>query len=436
MHKILNSSKVEKVVYGMLFLFMLLCNMLTLRFVDDYQYAFSFSSGERIAGIRDIFESLAAHRYIMNGRLIPHFFVHLFCALPLWVFDIVNSGVFLLMILWIVRIGRGAHNRNNFLPVVVFCALWLYEPVFGEVNFWIAGSCNYLWSAVFGFGYLFPYIDLYVNGRMERKPIKKAAAVLLSFAAGAWSESGSIAYIAMAVLLLFLSWLETRKIPGYLGVSVVVAFLGYISIYLAPAQWNNKAAEISFAGIYGNILRSINMYEQFGILAIAFVVMLVFAIMNGINRKRIAVAVVLVFGSLCANFILVFANWYHGRSAMSACVLLITADIVLLQELCNNKKCRAGAISAIAVILLMTPSPLMEGFVDIYYTNLSMRSREAYIVQCIEDGQVNLEVPVVSASTKYSPLYSLRYLATDSTDTWPNESMAAYYGVDSILGIE
>lgn len=435
MNKLLTSAKIEKAGYVILFLFILICNLLTLRFVDDYQYVFSFATNERIESVADIFPSLIAHTKTMNGRLVAHFFVHLFCLLPMWVFDVINSLFFMLMIFCITKISRGENARNNAIHFAIFCAIWLFEPVFGQVNFWIAGSCNYLWSSVFGFAFLFPFINEYMYGS-TMKTGKKAVFLVFSFAAGAYSESGSAAFIAMAALLMLLHLLNKKQLKLYLLLALIVALLGYVSIYLAPAQWNNKAAEFSFATLYANIVRSIKMYETFGILAVSFAVMLVFARMNGVDQKRIMLAIVLVVGSLCANFILVFANWYHERSAMSACVLLVAADAVLLQELYANVKCKAGAISIIVVMTLMMPSALMTGFSDIYYTCLSMKNREAYIYQCIEEGQEELEVPIVEASTKYTPLYGLRYLSVEQTDTWPNGSMAYYYGVNSILGIE
>lgn len=43
---------------------------------------------------------------------------------------------------------------------------------------------------------------------------------------------------------------------------------------------------------------------------------------------------------------------------------------------------------------------------------------------------------MVEAETEYSGLYGLAYLSTVTSESWPNNSMAPYFGVQSILGVE
>lgn len=78
---------------------MLALNILSPYHGDDFAYNFSFATGERIASFADIFPSLASHAHSMNGRLVAHFFVHLFTLFPTVVFDIVNSVVFIALLL-------------------------------------------------------------------------------------------------------------------------------------------------------------------------------------------------------------------------------------------------------------------------------------------------------------------------------------------------
>lgn len=84
--KILLSKRAYAAALALLFIFMLALNFLTPYQADDFAYHFSFDTGERIESISDIFPSLAAHTQTMNGRVIAHFFVHLFELLPKAVF--------------------------------------------------------------------------------------------------------------------------------------------------------------------------------------------------------------------------------------------------------------------------------------------------------------------------------------------------------------
>ena len=79
----------------LIFLGALLCavlalNLLTPFAADDYFYAFSFATGERIVSLRQLIPSLIAHGQIMNGRYAPHFFVQLFTMLPDFVFEFLD----------------------------------------------------------------------------------------------------------------------------------------------------------------------------------------------------------------------------------------------------------------------------------------------------------------------------------------------------------
>ena len=49
-------------------------------------------------------------------------------------------------------------------------------------------------------------------------------------------------------------------------------------------------------------------------------------------------------------------------------------------------------------------------------------------------GETEIVIPVVKAQTRFCGLYDLKYIGTDTYDTWPNVSMATYYGVDRIKG--
>lgn len=82
---------------------MFVLNKYTYFAADDYSYMNSFADSERIRSVFDIFPSMYAHMFSMNGRLVAHFFVRLFLMLPPWIFDIVNASMFLFLIMGVYR---------------------------------------------------------------------------------------------------------------------------------------------------------------------------------------------------------------------------------------------------------------------------------------------------------------------------------------------
>ena len=77
----------------LLYLLMLALNLFTPFGMDDYYYAFSCLTGERMTRLDQLIPSLIAHGKVMNGRYAAHFFVQLFAMLPNFIFDLCNAAV-------------------------------------------------------------------------------------------------------------------------------------------------------------------------------------------------------------------------------------------------------------------------------------------------------------------------------------------------------
>lgn len=417
----------------MLFVLMLLCNVLSIYIMDDYKYLFSFADDTRIESLGQIIPSLIAHASHMNGRLVAHGWVQLFALMPLWVFDIVNAAMFVFQLALIYHLCRGEEKRSNVLILVLFCVFWLFEPVFAQANLWQDGACNYLWSVVFCLLFLRPFVGGYLQDKPLTGGLRKAGFLVLSFLAGAYSETLSAASVFMAgVFTALMVFQQKKKCDSLWIVSIVIAFAGYLSIYLAPAQWVEKAAQMHPRILLENMVTAMNMYqEKFGVLICVFVVLLVICVFEKADPKRMVAAGVFVLGSLAANFIMIFASYYGPRSSIGAFALLAAADLLLLFAVVDNLKYRIVTTSALAILMLATIPAGLEGLVDIMEVYVQMRNNEAYIYECKENGILDVELPMISASTHYSIAYGRKYLDEDPT-VWPNYSMADYYGVESI----
>ena len=432
------SKKLLWFFYIGLFAFMFLCNAMTIRLGDDFAYGYSWADDARITNPLQIIPSMAAHMERMNGRLVAHAAAQLCLMLPDWIFDVVNSLVFAVQIPLIVRICKDpGEPQNNLLHVSIFCAMWLFELAFGQVNLWLDGACNYLWSVVAGLLFILSYVRYFLEEKTHRMKLPLAVLFLfLSVAMGGWAESGSAAFIFMAALLLALGHFWQKKPVSPIHVAgIILAVAGYISIYLAPAQ-ANKGSAMSLMSLLRGFLSCCLRLSDIWILVAAFVILLVLNVCNGTDKKRLALAGVFFLGAMCANFILIFALFYPDRVAISTTVMLICADAILAQSLCAQGNYRKVAQSILLLLVLTAPAQLMRGTKDIYDTYAVMKANEDYLYQCAEEGIMDVELPIVLPDTKYSGVKDQRYLSCDDAHTWPNNSMARYYGVDSILGIK
>lgn len=406
--------------------------------VDDFSYSYSWADGTRITSILDIIPSMAAHAQTMNGRLVAHSVAQFFLMLPDWIFDIVNSLMFILPIPLIARISLGKGKQNNILHVAIFCAMWVYELAFGQVNLWLDGACNYLWNIGLGMLFIVPFVDYYMfDGQTEKfSSLLSVPFLILSFIMGSWGESGSAAFIFVAAALTVLGcvWQHKKLRPIHLA-GILLAVAGYITIYLAPAQ-ADKGGSLSLSSLCFGLAYCLLRLSDMWTLVVAFAILLVLNWHNGTDKKRIVLAVVFFLGAMCANFLLIFAASYPSRVALGATVLLITANAILLNGILSQGAYRAVAVSMLVLLVMTTPVQMFWGTLDIYQTYSSMKANEEYLIQCAEDGVKDAVIPIVDPDTKYSAVWGLTYLSAETANTWPNDAMAKYFGLDSILGIE
>ena len=429
------NRKITALVYGAIFLIIFLCNFLTPYLVDDFNYRLSFATKEPLERVWEIIPSMAAHAQSMNGRLTAHSLVQLFMLMPRIVFDLVNSGMFCLLI-WLIT-GYASKERSNLLAIAAFCAIWLYEPAFGEVNLWQDGAINYMWSTVVMLIYLKPFVRLYLDGNSGLdNAAAKLGFLIFSALAGSYSETSSAAAVFIAFLLVVMSaWDAGWKINWYAAISVAAAAVGYLTIYMAPAQWVNKSTELSFKTLLNHFETATQMYTTFGIMAAAAVVFLVVNLSELAEKKTILLGMVFAAGSLAANYIMIFAGYYPDRSAVGAFVLLLTVLAIWVSPILKAGSWRTAVVSAMAVMMLATFPALVSGVKDVATTYLRITENERLIYACRDQGIVHVDVPMISPNTKYSALYGAKYLDMEDRYSWPNDSMSVYYGVESILGV-
>ncbi len=418
-----------------IFAVMLLCNLLTDKCADDYGYCINFATKERLTSFFELFPSMAAHAVKMNGRLVAHFFVQLFLLLPAWIFKILNTLVFVLQIFLIYRISEIANNKSLLL-LGIFGSIWIFEPAFGQVNLWLDGSCNYLWAITAGLIFLYPLINKFLYDKELGGMVSKILFIIFGFIAGAFLENVSAAVIFMAFLLLLaIRFINRSKVNLYYAFALMSAVTGYLFMMSAPAEHANKAAEFSFNVLRKNFITALEMMYSFAPLIVAFAVFLTIALCIRKENKRIILSVILFVGALCANFIMTVASYYPERCAFCVVVLIVAADAVLLNVLIDSNY-KMFSYAVISGLLVYTLYFGILGVNDIYNTHKQIKANEDYIYECKEQGIEDVYLKMVYPETKYSAAKGLKYLDTENPEIWPNNTMAKYYGVNSIICIK
>ena len=185
--KKLNESKI--IFYGIcvvIFTFAITLNHYTPYLADDFTYMQSFLTKDSIRTIADLLASMKIHYFCMNGRTIAHTFDQILMLTPKFIFNIINSLMFVLLFVLINKLA--SKKTNNILHIGSFCMFMIFVKAFGQTCLWQTGACNYLWSFVFALS----FILLVKNSAELHYQIttgRKIALILIAIITGGYLES-------------------------------------------------------------------------------------------------------------------------------------------------------------------------------------------------------------------------------------------------------
>ncbi len=421
---------------AILFLLMLAANLLTPLTSDDYTYCFSFDEGgERIESIGDILPSLMAHGKYMNGRYTAHFFAQLFLLLPSFVFDVVNSLVFVGLIFVIYKIATKESGTNNFLFVFLFGMTWLCQSDFGQVNLWLDGACNYLWALFFGILFVYPYISYVLYGE-RLKAFLLPPFFVVAFISGSFMENISPAFILVGALSVFASTLILkRKVRYEQIIGIILSLMGFILMMSAPGEWANKATDGTATSLLTTLLVALGVLASLAVPIIVCIILLKRRItLHGWRDAKVLTVCILLIGALASNFALVLAAYYPLRCSAGCTTMLLFALTLLLSDV---KVVPSGRLRTLCALLAVAIAlSIAVGMTDITRTYVLCKENERTVLEAKERGEGEVAILNIRPYTKYSALYLLKYIDTESPDGWPNASMAKYYEMERIYGYE
>ena len=430
--KLISSIKTIYFLLALIFLGMLALNFVTPYLVDDFTYARSFVTGEKLNSLREIPASMHAHSLYLNGRYFAHFLVQCFEFLPKALFNALNAATFTLLVFLLYRLC--AKEENALLLLAVFAMLWVFTPAFGQVFLWLDGSCNYGWGALWALLFVLPYIRFFRRGE-KRSPVLWLALALFGFFMGGYLENSSAAAVYLALLFLTLGRLyKKHKLSLWSILPVISACGGFLFMVTRPAESVKSEGSGALTALGARFIAALNRYAELKWLLFAFVVLFTLACLTDTARERRVLSLALFSGSLGANFLLIFAPYFPERCLAFPTVLLAAAVGVLLPELKKSRFqphiCCAGSL-----LLLLTLYWGAYGAADIVSTGMQVRQNERTIIAEVAAGRGDVSLPMVESYTRYSPLYDLKYLDMADPASWPNLAMAQTFGANSIIGV-
>ncbi|MBQ9574642.1 MAG: hypothetical protein IJR27_05125 [Synergistaceae bacterium] len=353
------------IILALFFLYFLLRNIMCPLFADDYSYAFIWDGKnggnlingigrrERVKSLKDIFVSLYSHYFTWGGRMLAHFFVHLFVLIGKPLFNLVNSAVCILLLLVILKLG-GSSPDDTYLVLWVISGFWFCSPFLMGTVLWLTGSCNYLWMSLVQCVFVLPYAQgISVNAFMIS---------VLGFFAGLTNEAGGAGVFVLAVIFMIESWLGGNlmlwQVSGLIffcaGYAVIMLSPGnmnqYRLIHGLPLQykipisetWNRKKFADNFRlGFLPVIAQELLLY----------VPIVIYFLEGGSFTDRTGIYILaFCLASLSGLSAMMFSPKFPVRAGFPSTVFLIPASVCAMQNISGSL---SSWIVSIAVILMI-----------------------------------------------------------------------------------
>ena len=411
-------------------------NLLTPMVADDYRYAFSFSTGARLQSPLDIFPSLAAHASVMNGRLVPHFFVQLFTLMPRPVFSVINALVYMALLLGLYLVVKKTETRFNWrLLLILDGAVFLLPSTFGQSFLWLSGSLNYLWCDALMVWVLLPFANLTIRLRNIKAPWQWALLTVGSLLLGNMSENVSATAALIMGLCVCLQLARHRTPPMWMVVSALMTLIGWSLLMIAPANRANVGQAVQgINAIFEHFKVALAMWMQNGLwLSMVFLALFFFAaICADADRNRLIFAMLLFVGSLVCNFMMAAAGYYPERAFTGSILMVILAIAVLLPAVADVSWGKALVHSFACGLALVMALQMLNALPNAYNRYRQAQARVAEVTQARDSGTLNVVTFGIKGNSRYDAFDGLNELTDDPT-YFPNVYFAKYYGLQSVI---
>lgn len=437
----LESSRLSRVklspqlwIFLALFLVMFAFSAMSPLVDDDFVYKFScVDRSTRITSITQIPASMAAHWRYYNGRLLDHSIVTLLLLLPKTVFNILN-GLCVVLLAWMFSLHFRS-LRPAASAMLLCCGaflIWNETPAFGQVYLWLDGTVGYSWGTYLSLLFLLPYAFAWLGREPKQSPWRDGLFLLLSFAAGTYTENGSAAAIFAAVCLTGLLALRERRVRPLFLLGIAAAVAGFIPLITAPGTVS-RSAKFAVSTLAANFRSVVSATQTFMFRLFAlYAVCLVLCLLCDADRKKILLSAVYILTGLCSLATFIFAAYITDRHFCFTVVFTVLACLLLFSALLERgKKVLPAAVTAAAAVLFTFN--FLLGALDIAVVCKKAQEREQIIAEALAAGERNITLEIYPVNSNYSAPTQMMDL--DTTDSgWPNDDVARYYGFDSITG--
>ena len=406
---------------------MLLLNIQTPLMMDDYDYSFSWSTGERLAGVEDIIRSQAAHYMAWGGRSVTHFIAQLFLYLGKPVFNAANTAMYVLLLLEIYALSKRRETAWDWRPILMgHLLLFAAVEFFGVAFLWLDGAFNYLWGTALALVPLLIARSEREGGFFDGDSLRCYLALPVCFLAGWTNENTACGVLGALMLLLAWDVLYRRRIRLWRVLSLAAQALGVLVMLLAPGNFARAAEETSRGFVMEMIYRAAVIaycsLRYVGIPAVLCVIAMVVAVKKKV-QLRCAWLCVLGMSAVLSAGALIGSPQISDRSFTAVIVLVISALLCVMADKKPVADCHSLHVGAALWLICAVLGVHAYGAVAAHGEN--WRRQTETIELAAQEGKEAVAVSSVASVSRYTMDIAL---SRDPLQ-WPNSTLGKYYGV-------
>lgn len=406
-----------------IFALMLLLNVHTPLMMDDYDYSFSWSTGDRLSGIADIVRSQAVHYAIWGGRSVTHFLAQLFLYWGKPIFNVFNAVMYVLLLIEICTLaGKKGSGLNWRLMLAVHAVLFFLVPFFGVVFLWLDGACNYLWGTALALIPLLIAVSERENGFFDAGWKRGVLALPLCLIAGWTNENTACGVFAASLLLLVWDKVKGRKVRGWRIAAAAAQMIGVALLLLAPGNFA-RAAEESGRGfvmemIYRFAVTSYCLLRYCGVPVLLGCAALLLAWKRRVRLENEKLCLIAGAAFLSA-YALIGSPQISDRSFTSVVCLCAAALVCVMSGF--ELRIKKGAVIA----LLVCMAGGVMSVKDVCMHEAAWLEQAEKIEAAAESGLDTVTICSVPSVSRYTMSISMEA----DPASWPNSTLGKYYGV-------
>ena len=436
-------------ILGMAFLMIYAYNLLTPYLSDDYSYLMEV---RQASSLWDLVKQQYVEYFWHNGRVVGQFNLRLSLAAGKQIFNLVNSGMFIALILLMYGcIGR-KKKHDVFVLLLVITFLWRFTVSFGQTMLWLCGACNYLWGSVFilGFVLFYRYFLTHVD-HIKHPRLLTTGAFLFGVLSGWCNENTSGGGLLLVLLFSFLFRLERKRkgqrwlypfmISGMTGMSC-----GLLAMVLAPGARLRSAmmAEDEYTGLIGLISRiyktTVTVKKLFFFLLAMLIILLILLILQKKLKswKDIYSNESILYGLtfLATSYVLAFIPTPTDRAFFGAGIFLMIGCLQGIVDVDGKDIAINGAkYGLVSVMCLWLFFTYIENLVNLARIYREENERISLIQADYEVGSGIVVIPQFRKEFRnpYSNAHDSDL--TEDSGYWINLFYEVYYDIGNITAI-